>query len=206
MADRRSSPFLTASWLSKVLSGDAACHWSIWFQAHHKLTEKRPDDFDAISWQIDHTRMLTELIQGFTARGLKVQKEVALAIDLPAHCTKVKCKSDCLVFEGSAVTVYDCKTGRRRPGDSVQVMIYMHALSLNPRFQGLTSRGAVVYKDGQVDIPSLPHSFPSDLAYFVGLLTADSPPLKAPGDDCRFCNITRTDCPEREAQSGCRNG
>ena len=61
MANPRKSPYIWVTWLAKVMSGDATCHWQGWFQSHNQLTEKQSGDFDSAGWVISHTKMLTEL-------------------------------------------------------------------------------------------------------------------------------------------------
>ena len=96
------------------------------------------------------------------------------------------------------MTVYDCKTGKPRTSDRVQVMIYMYALSTYPRFAQSRIRGMVIYQDRRLEIPYLPEQFDSDVAYFKRLLAEETLLGKSPGHDCQFCKITSTDCPDRQ--------
>ena len=65
----RSGPYIWATWLAKLLVGDASCEWAAWFRAHYKEFERMPGDFDAVAWQIRHTTMLNEVRDRLEAGG-----------------------------------------------------------------------------------------------------------------------------------------
>ncbi|MDA2934411.1 hypothetical protein MYX82_08710 [Acidobacteria bacterium AH-259-D05] len=50
------------------------------FLANVVVTERQPQSFDLTGWKIDHTRMVTEFVQGMTARGLAPQVEFSFTI------------------------------------------------------------------------------------------------------------------------------
>ena len=196
MAIPRSDPYMWVTWLSKIMSGQTACQWQGWFQTHNKLTERHPQSFDLTGWKINHTRMLTELVQKMTAQGLEPRVEFPITIAVGE--ATLGGKIDCVAVENSTACIYDCKTGTPRDSDQVQVMIYMHALSQIRKFENTPIQGIVLYRDHEdVEIPELPGSFVSNFDYFVSLLSEDTPPIKVPGQDCRFCSIAKSDCPER---------
>ena len=196
MAIPRSDPYMWVTWLSKIMSGQTACQWQGWFQTHNQLTERHPQSFDLTGWKINHTRMLTELVQKMTARGLEPRVEFPFTIAVGE--ATLGGKIDCLVVENSIVQVYDCKTGTPRDSDVAQVMIYMHALSRIDEFKREPIQGTVLYKEHEsVEIPELPDTFASNFDFFVNLLSADTPAVKVPGHDCKFCSIAKSDCAER---------
>lgn len=196
MAILRSDPYMWVTWLSKIMSGQTACQWQGWFQTHNQLTERHPQSFDLTGWKINHTRMLTEFVKKMTARGL--EPLVEFPFTLAVGGATLGGKVDCVVVEDSTARVYDCKTGTPRDSDQVQVMIYMHALSQISEFEKIPIEGIVLYKDHEdVEIPKLPDSFVSNFDFFVSLLSAETPAIKVPGHDCRFCSIAKSDCPER---------
>lgn len=103
---------------------------------------------------------------------------------------------DCLVTNANETTVFDCKTGKPRTSDRVQVMVYTYGLSQQLAFLNKSLRGYVAYKDNTVEIPYLPETFEDNLKHFSNLLASDAA-LKMPGRDCQVCSITQLDCPER---------
>lgn len=198
MAIPRGKPYIWATWLSRVMTGNVSCQWQYWFLARHKLIHEQPATFDSVGWQIHHTRLLTEVRQELTATGVRANTELAFQCRVPGCDVVINGKIDCLAVDGRTVTVYDCKTGKPRSSDRAQVMIYMYALSTYPRFAQSRIRGMVVYQDRRDEIPYLPEQFDLDLTYFTRLLAEETPLGKSPGRDCRFCKITSTDCPDRQ--------
>ena len=109
-------------------------------------------------------------------------------------------------FPDGRTVVYDAKTGREAAYHIAQVQLYQYLL---PR-SNLTGwrempagslAGAVVYPEGrQIDIPaeSVDDAFAARLADFMQKMTAPVPPRRVPSaPECRFCDLTKADCPER---------
>ena len=97
-------------------------------------------------------------------------------------------------------TVYDVKTGQPRASDQAQVMIYMYALPHWNRFRGMQFDGRVVYNDHEVAIPhsAIDDTFKKRLFALIGRISSQDPGRKVPsGSECRFCDLTSADCPER---------
>jgi hypothetical protein len=68
-----------------------------------------------------------------------------------------------------------------------------------PAFKGMRPSGCVVYSTEPVVIPAtaIDASFISNFDYFVDVI-ANGPAHKAPSHcECRFCDISSADCPER---------
>ncbi len=127
----RGKPYVWATWLSRVMTGNVSCQWQYWFLARHKLIEEQPATFDSVGWQIRHTRLLTEVRQELMAAGLRLNTEFAFQCRVPGCDVLINGKIDCLAVDGRIVTVYDCKTGMPRTSDRAQVMIYyLRALDL----------------------------------------------------------------------------
>ena len=101
--------------------------------------------------------------------------------------------------------MYDAKTGQEAASHIAQVQLYMYLMPKSDlvRWKGMGGKleGAVVYKDGhQVDIPaeSVDDAFEARLTDFMQKMTAPVPPRRVPsGPECRFCELTKADCPER---------
>lgn len=104
---------------------------------------------------------------------------------------------DCLVLTATRVTAYDCKVGQPDSTRALQVMLYLHALRQDARLDGRTVEGILVYPETQLSVAAPPPSFAADVAHFARLLAGPTPALKVPGPNCRFCPISRIDCPER---------
>jgi hypothetical protein len=44
----REMPYIWATWLSRVMSGNVSRQWQYWFLAQNKLVEEQPATFDSI--------------------------------------------------------------------------------------------------------------------------------------------------------------
>ena len=102
--------------------------------------------------------------------------------------------------DGQAVIV-DVKTGQESASHVVQVMIYLYAI---PRaleqYQNLKLRGQATYLDHTVRIPAeaVDDQFIRNLGALIRRLSADEPAKRVPSrQECRFCDISAADCPER---------
>lgn len=197
--NRRDNPYLWVTWLAENMSGDVSCQWKNWFRAHHKLAQEEPSG-DMTSWRMAHTLMLSQWTQRLRAQGARVLNEYEVRMRFPQLRSTLSGKADLIAIQGDDVTIIDCKTGRPKDRDKVQVMLYMHGLAtFDPAFSSSRIRGLVAYQDeADFEIPELPAGFTQSLEHFVGLLSDDEEAApRVPGNDCRFCPITRLDCPEK---------
>ena len=98
-------------------------------------------------------------------------------------------------------TIIDVKTGREQPWHRVQVMIYQYALPLAlPQYRNVRIGGEVIYPSHTVRIPrgSLDNGFIENLGALIRRLAAETPAKRVPSpQECRFCDISTADCPER---------
>ena len=80
-------------------------------------------------------------------------------------------------------------------------MIYQYALPLAlPQYRNVRIGGEVVYPTHTVRIPggALPNQFIEGLEALIRRLASDTPPKTVPSpQECRFCDISAADCPER---------
>ena len=80
-------------------------------------------------------------------------------------------------------------------------MIYQYAV---PRaldqYRGIEFTGHIAYTESSVEIPTsrIDTNFVNNLAALIRRLADDTPALKVSSyDECRFCDITGANCPER---------
>jgi len=210
MATKRDGVFVWITWLSKVMAGEQSCEWASWFKAHHENYDKAPSDFDTAKWNIEHTRRLRELQLERRKLGERVflESENAIRLTLPSGVV-IAGKPDLITLPDGQPptlrvwppTIYDVKTGRERCSDRIQVMLYMHlAPQAIPAYGGTRPAGCVVYNDSRVDIPAkaVDQKFIEAFEYFLGVIAGLEPALRVPSrNECRFCDIARTECPER---------
>jgi len=77
----------------------------------------------------------------------------------------------------------------------------MHFLPICfPELSRLRIQGRVAYPNCQIEIPqtAVDERFGQNLDYFIRLIAGNEPPPKAPSTgECRFCDVTSADCPDR---------
>ena len=80
-------------------------------------------------------------------------------------------------------------------------MIYRYALPLAlPQYRNVRIGGGVIYPTHTVRISAdaVDDQFIQNLGALIRRLTADEPARRVPsGPECRFCDISVADCPER---------
>jgi hypothetical protein len=202
MLKKRKPPYVWVTWLSKVMAGEQACVWASWFKAHYQGFDKVESDFDLARWNLEHTRLLLRTRAQLAKPGaaISIEGENAFRHDYKNGIVLAG-KPDLVVIEGKDALIIDCKTGKPRVSDRIQVQIYMHLLpKCFPELTRCTVRGRVVYGHRAIDInpSSVDDSFVEHLDFFVNLVASKKPPFKAPSHgECRFCEITKADCVER---------
>ena len=199
MATRRDAPYIWATWLTKLLSGESQCEWSAWFRAHHKDYDRLPTDLDVAAWTLEHGQLVQARRERLTAEGYEVFVEDDNAFRRVGKTgIIVSGKPDLVAFRDGAGVVEDCKTGRPRTSDSAQVLVYLLLFPIgNPRCNGLKMSGRVVYRSGSLDVPpeSLDDAFRARFTALVQRVGGDKPLPKHPAwGECRFCDIGPADC------------
>jgi len=202
MTCKRQTPYIWVTWLSKVMAGEQACLWASWFKTHHQSFQKADQGFDLARWNLEHTRLLVRLRAELAGRNAVVRVESQNSFKYPhASGAILAGKPDLVVIEGGQAIVVDCKTGRRRISDRLQVLIYMYVLPVCfPELALYTISGRIVYPDGCVEIATtaVDTSFAEHLDYFIGLIgNQEAPPMAPSSSECRFCDITALDCASR---------
>lgn len=205
MTRERDFPYLYVTWLSSLLSGDRSCEWSVWFKAHYQDFDKVPRDFDSARWNQEHTALLNRKRVELEELGHEVYVEAQNKFNLRGSAATLGGKADLVGISDDMVdpwcTVYDAKTGRPKDSDIAQVQIYMWALPLAvPRFKGLEFNGCLVYATHEEHIPAstITSAFIGRVSALIKRLASPDPARKIPAaGECRWCEITSGDCPER---------
>jgi len=187
------------------MAGDVKCTWAVWFKTHYQGYAKAPSDFQLAQWQAEHTQLVSELVTERRALSESVRVE-------DQNNFRVKATRGGLILAGQPdvigldddgdVVIYDAKTGSKRQRDLLQVMLYMRCVPIaSALYKGKTPRGCAVYKDGyRSDIPAtaVDSAFKQNVTYFLTVLESGTPPHRVPSpQECRYCEITAADCPER---------
>lgn len=200
----RDGLYVWVTWLSKLMAGEVRCHWAPWFRTHYTDYLRAPSDFQMAAWTAEHTRMLDRLVKEREAQGEGVFKEDQnrFRVRRPSGLTIAGRPDLIAVGKDGLATVYDAKTGEPRQSDIIQVMLYMMCLPYgSPLYKGKALQGRVVYKSGghtHIPAEAIDTEFQGTVTYFLNLLESQDPPSKTPSPmECRFCDITTADCPDR---------
>jgi len=202
MTERRETPYVWVTWISKLLAGEGHCEWAAWFRAHHTQYEKRPSTFDSAKWNAEHGQMVRERAVALAKQGFQVGMEDQNKFNLRGGSgATLGGKPDLIGVHEKDVLVVDCKTGQPRGADCFQVLVYMLALPMcRPQYKGVAMRGRVAYKDNAVQIPAeeLTEEAAARVWELIERVVGESEPTRVPSaGECAFCDITRRDCPER---------
>ena len=201
MPQLRDHPYIWTTWLPKLLTGEACCEWSIWFKAHYRNWSRSHSDFDQSEWLMRHTALLNEQKAERAGGNRLVYVEGQNAFRLRGKAATLAGRPDLVVLDDRNAAIIDVKAGREQAWHRVQVMIYQYALPLAlPQFRDVQVHGEVVYPTHTVQVPeeSLSSQFIQELVSLIRRLGSDTPPGRAPSwSECRFCDISGLDCPER---------
>lgn len=201
MGQPRPAPYVSASWLSKLMAGEDACRWKLWFKAHNKF-EKVPGDLKLAEWTVEHTDMLQARAEELRDEGYEVFVEGQNDFRLEGrNGATLSGKADIVAMRGDDAFVVDCKTGGDKNSDKIQVLLYMLALPIRtPHCRGRRLRGEVQYRSGVVPIPAeaVDAQLKERLRKYMDIAASSEAPLKTPSySECHFCGLTTGDCPER---------
>jgi len=199
MAVRRDDPYIWVTWLTKLLAGESQCEWSAWYRAHHKDYDKLPVEFDVARWTVEHNELVNVRREQLLDEGYDVYVEEDNAFKRRGRTgIVVSGKPDILAIRDGRGVIEDCKTGRPRTSDQLQVLVYLLLLPVkNPRTANISLSGRVVYKTGSVEVPAsaLDDGFRERFVELVHRIGGDKPLQKAPAwSECRWCDIGPDDC------------
>lgn len=213
MANLRSNgPYVWVTWLPRLLSGESSCEWASWFKAQHEGDSWTlvASGFDLTKCLTDHTALLNQSREAWERRGYSVLTEEQNRFNLRGKSAVLAGKPDLIACKDDEVVVIDTKTGRSSTAHPVQVMLYMYALpKALERYRGLKLTGQVAYSDHVVDIPAeaVDETFVQRMGQLITRLASDMPARRIPSPgECRFCEITPADCPERVEEGPTEEG
>ena len=211
MARASEHPCIWATWLARLLAGESQCEWAGWFRAHYQDWVKPPSDFDSARWMMDHSALVNEARESREKLEYQVFPEEQNSFRLRGKFATLAGKPDLIAVKGNDLVIVDAKTGRPNPAHSAQIMIYQYAVpKALEQYRGMEFRGHVVYPDGKnVCIPAsgVDRKFIDRLGALIRRLADENPARKVPSvSECRFCDITGADCPERVEARGAAEG
>lgn len=196
----RPEPYVWATTLSKLLSGEANCLWSAWFRAHH-YAARLDTDFDANAWQMEHAALVRRTADRYAAEGYTVTVEYQNQFALKGRLGTLAGRPDIVAIRDDEGWLIDAKTGQPKAADHTQVMLYLWGLPLaNPAYAQIRFRGRVEYKCrfGIIEPEEVDAAFTARLADLMRVVCGPNAPRKSPSfRECQFCPLTRDDCLDR---------
>ena len=198
----RSEPYVWATWITKLLAGEASCVWSAWFRAHHQFAKTDRADFDLDRWQVDHTAVVRRVAAAFEGEGYSVSTERQNQFTLAGKLGTLAGRPDVVAVRDGEGVIIDGKTGQPRASDRFQVLLYMWSLpKANPALAGFRFRGRVEYPGGRhclIEAEEVDAEFGGRVAELMRAVCGPIEPRKAPSfKECQCCPLTREDCPDR---------
>ena len=201
MAVRRDFPYVWATWLPRLLTGENSCEWAVWFKAHYQNWDKRPSDFNQAEWLRRHTTLLNEQRDFWLERGYNVRVENQNGFRLRGATATLAGKPDLIAVRGDRALIIEVKTGREQTRHRPQILTYMYALPRTlDQYRGVMLGAEIIYPERTVKVPpgSVHMGFVDDLGALICRVAADEAPKRVPSaQECRFCDITAEDCPDR---------
>ena len=204
MTEKRNGCYVWVTWLAKLMAGDVQCQWALWFKSRYIVNPKAPSDFQQAAWVVEHNKCLDDLCRSCAVKSFAVFKESQNSFAAKRGNMTIGGKPDLVVLENEKnCAVYDVKTGQPKASDVIQVMLYMAFLPYNTSglYKRMAINGYVVYKNGEkTSVPSnsVNDSFRAQITHFLNVLNAVNEPEKTPSYlECKFCDITKEDCPKR---------
>lgn len=198
---RRRSPYIWITWLTGLLSGRDACEWALWFKAQH-VYDKLPKSVDLTIWTAEHGAMITAEAARLRTAGYTVTVEDQNALKLQGEAATIAGKPDLLAVSDTECLVVDCKTGRPKDSDVMQILGYLFMLPrTRPDLIRPSLRGELRYRDARQTVHSTDLT-PAVQDRLIGLIRQgagqDGTPTRTPSPrECRFCDISAKDCPDR---------
>ena len=196
----RAVPYIWVTWLTKLLSGEDQCWWAAWFKAHYKF-QKVQRDFDSAAWSAAHNDMLQKQIGRLTADGALCYIEGQNSFAIEGEIATLAGKIDIIAVRNEVGTIIDCKTGKQKDADYQQLLVYLMMAPLGlTHARPITLTGEVHYSDKATLVrrEDLTQAARERIVSAIRTAGSPDPPARVPSwGECRFCDISKTDCPER---------
>ena len=199
-ATLRDVPYIWASSISKLMSGDCQCQWAMWFRAHYKHT-KLPSNLEA--WQVTHNKLVLRRKDELIGDGFRVYVEAQNHFTLPSKDKKVKIggRPDIIAVKSNNIVIEECKTGLPKNLDLTQLLLYMHLTpAVLAQCKGGAITGRLVYTEKTIEVPTsrIDDNFKSSFLKTIQIVKSDTPPSRTPSvQECGRCDISGLYCEDR---------
>jgi len=201
--EKRDKPFLWITWLTKLIAGEQQCEYASWFKTRYKQ-DKKSGNFQLTKWNIQHNQLVHKRRDKLEAEGYQVKTEDQNSFKLISpKGVPISGKPDVVALKESLGLVVDCKTGKPKISDQIQVLLYMLCLpKCIKEYKDIKFDGYVVYPDDEVFISwtDIDTNLEEVVQDYIDRISGDAPCRKVPSfGECRWCDINKEDCRERMA-------
>ena len=123
MAVPRETPYIWATWLPGLLTGENSCEWAVWFNAHYQDWTRTPSEFNQAEWMLNHTALLNKRKANWKHGGFDVNIEGQNSFQLQGRSATLAGQPDLITQRDGQAVIVDVKTGQDSASHVVQVMI-----------------------------------------------------------------------------------
>lgn len=195
---RTGLPEFWTTGLAKLLIGDQSCQFQAWIKGHYRIDKVKRDESNLTQWKMRHTEQLTAATARFRSEGWKCTVERYFRVT--GTSAILTGKTDLITQkDGKRPVIRDVKGGDPQDSDLLQVQIYQVAIPLAWSAPEMQFDGEVIYATHTV--PSTSAAAQAIKPKLFGLLrqlgTDVRPPASPSEQTCRFCDVSKSDCPDR---------
>ena len=118
MPVHRETPYIWATWLPRLLTGEKSCEWANWFRAQYQDWTRQPSDFNQAQWLLQHTTLLNKRRADWENSDFSVDIEGQNGFQLRGSSATLAGKPDLITQRDDAAVVVDVKTGHESASHS----------------------------------------------------------------------------------------
>lgn len=204
MATPRNGSYTWVTWITGLLATDDQCRYAAWFKSHFRYEKVGRTDGTLAKWKAEHGAMVTARVASLIADRWTVFTEAQNKFSLKGKVAILAGTPDIVAVRDGAALVVDCKSGQPKDKDFWQVCIYMLVVPLvHPAVKDKRLVGEVQYQTHSLIVQ--PEEFTlaqrEQITEQIRETGGSTQPARVPSfHECRFCDISKQDCPERIEQ------
>lgn len=196
-------PRTWVTWITGLLSGEEHCEFKGWFKSRYTY-DKLDDSLDP-EWMATHSAMVHKRASELRDEDFTVRVEHQNNFVKKGQTAILAGKPDIIAKKPGEILISDEKSGKRKDAHWWQVAIYLgfirNTLGVDELPTGTDVMGELIYREGAPvyialsDVTTEKKNLIIQRMLTIGLAFS---PAKTPSEsECRFCNISKADCPER---------
>lgn len=197
MEPRSGLPSFWVTHLAKVLVGEQPCLLQPWLQGRFTLPRRQSGDL--ADWKANHTELLQKTVRERADAGWKCRTESFFRVT--GQHGIVSGKADLILQQADKrPRIVDCKSGKPKDSDTMQVMLEQVLIPLAWNAPGMQFEGEIVYANGNgiVLMPQDAAKQRGRIFTMIRELATMARPAPSPSrDSCLFCDVPDSECGQR---------